>query len=345
MNIGIIGAGLSGLTAGRILTAAGHDVVVYEKSAGYGGRMSTRRTAGPKVHKMDHGAPYITGTSGEFRAFIRELEDKKVIRRWTDTVSCFTDGRILPQMPGSEPRQLYIAPDGMNSIGKYLGRWMDICQAEKISGITHIGGSRVSKGPWMINSASLNVFEADAVIIATPAIQAYGLISTSQDEFNLRKMIALLDDLSYTSTFSFMACYGERVPLDWKALVCNHPVISWICSESSKRDTSGEVNLVVHSTDPFAKEMADEHHRDEVNKRILKALGEILGSWAARPEWHQSHFWRYHLPKKSLDMPFLESDDEYAPIALTGDYFQGRSMEAAYLSGLHLGRHWAEKLS
>ncbi len=345
MKIGIIGAGLSGLAAGRVLAGAGHDVVVFEKSRGYGGRMATRRIQREEPIPMDHGAPYLTGTSDAFRSFLSELEEKGLITLWADRFSYYTDGRILPEMPGREPVPYYAAPNGMNTIGKYLGRLFDIYFEEKVGGITHIGGSRIRKSPWMINSSSINVFEADAVIIATPAIQAYGLVATAQDEFDLRKMITVLDDISYTSTVSLMAGYGERNPVDWKAIHCDHPVVSWICNESSKRVSSEEMSLVIHSTDKFARQLVEADDPGELNGKLLKAMGQIMGSWAARPEWHQLHLWRYHFPKKSLDMPFLESQDELAPIALVGDYFQGRSMEAAYLSGLKLGTHWVEKFS
>jgi renalase len=345
MKIGIIGAGLSGLAAGRVLASAGHDVAVFEKSRGYGGRMATRRIERDEQARIDHGAPYLTGTSDIFRTFLEELEDRGLITLWTDHFSCYTDGRILPELPGRERTPHYIASGGMNSIGKYLGRTLDIYFEEKVGGITHIGGSRIKKSPWMLNSSSINVFEVDAVIIATPAIQAYGLISTSQDEYDLRKMISVLDDISYKSTVSLLAGYGERNPVDWKAIQCDHPDISWICNEGSKRDFSGEINLVIHSTDRLAKEMAEADDLLSAEVRLLDALGQVLGPWAARPEWHQSHFWRYHLPRKSLDMPYMESEDELAPIALVGDYFQGRSMEAAYLSGLRLGTDWVEKFS
>ncbi len=345
MKIGIIGAGLSGLVAGRVLTAAGHDVIVFEKSRGYGGRMATRRVDRETAVRIDHGTPYMTGTDDAFRSFLAELEQQDLITHWTDRLSCYTDGQILPELPGRDPQPMYAAPGGMNSIGKYLGRRLDVYFEEKVGGITHIGGSRIKKSPWMINSSSINVFEADAVIIATPAIQAYGLIATAQDEFALRKMITVLDDISYSSTISLMAGYGERIPPEWRAVLCDHPVISWICNEGSKRDFHGEMNLVFHTTDKFAKEMLESEDKTRMESKILKDLGGILGSWAERPEWLQSHFWRYHLPKKSLDMPFLESEDDLAPIALVGDYFQGRSMEAAYLSGLKLGNHWVEKFS
>lgn len=345
MKIGIIGAGLSGLTAGRILAKAGHDVVVFEKSRGYGGRMATRHIDAEIPASMDHGAPYLTGSTEEFLAFVSELEEKGLVALWNDRFSYYTDGRILPEMPGREPGKYYAASKGMNAIGKYLGRSLEIYFGEKVGGVTHIGGSRTRKSPWMINSSSINVFEADAVIIATPAIQAYGLVSTAQDEFDLRKMITVLDDISYTSAVSLMAGYGERNPVDWKAIHCDHPDVSWICNESSKRELSGDMNLVIHSTDRFAKEMIETDDPSKLESRMLRSAGKILGTWAARPEWQQSHIWRYHIPRKSLDMPYLESENELAPLALVGDYFQGRSMEAAYLSGLRLGTDWVKKFS
>lgn len=345
MKIGIIGAGMAGLTAGRILARAGHEIIVFEKSKGFGGRMSTRR---PKISPrqiMDHGAPFISGTTKEFQDFINELEENNVIKKWTDTFSSYRDGQIVSEIPGSDGKQYYIAPEGMNSIGKFLGRWLDFQMNEKVGALTYIGGSRIKKSPWMINSSTINVFESDAVIIATPAIQAYGLLSTAQDERELRRMITVLDDISYSSTYSFMAGYGERQPFGYKAVKCDHPVLGWICNESSKRETSGKINIVAHTTDSYTKKAFGEKETEEINDDIMAALGEILGSWAGRPEWHESHLWRYRSPKNSLDMPFLESEDEEAPLALAGDYFQGHSMETAYLSGLRLGKHWAEKLS
>ncbi|MDO9191527.1 MAG: FAD-dependent oxidoreductase, partial [Undibacterium sp.] len=55
MQIAIVGAGISGLTAARQLQSQGHTVTVYEKSAGVSGRMSTRLT---EFGGFDHGAQY-----------------------------------------------------------------------------------------------------------------------------------------------------------------------------------------------------------------------------------------------------------------------------------------------
>ena len=345
MKIGIIGAGIAGLTAGRILSKAGHDVTVYEKSRGLGGRLSTRRTHHSPPFKIDHGAPYLTATTDEFRSFISELEKDGIVQQWTDTFGSYSQGTIYPESPGRESGMCYVAPQGMSGIGKYLGRWVDIQLREKIGGLTHVGGASIKKRPWMINSSTINVFEVDAVIIATPAIQAYGLISTAQDEINLRRMISILDDINYSSTFALMAGYGKRDPVQWKGLICEHPVISWICNESSKRDNSESLNMVAHASSEYTKDRYNEYQTEQVGQDMLTAAGEIMGKWAENPEWHSVHLWRYKIPSKRLDIPFMESEDDWAPLALVGDYFQGSSLEAAYLSGLRLGEHWASKFS
>ncbi|MGV7904006.1 FAD-dependent oxidoreductase, partial [Mycobacterium kansasii] len=53
MHIGIIGAGLSGLSAALHLLGSGHEVTVVERSAQVGGRAGTENIRG---HLVDPGA-------------------------------------------------------------------------------------------------------------------------------------------------------------------------------------------------------------------------------------------------------------------------------------------------
>ena len=56
LRVAVIGAGLAGVSAARRLAAMGHEVTVFDKSRGLGGRMATRRGGG---FAIDHGAPGI----------------------------------------------------------------------------------------------------------------------------------------------------------------------------------------------------------------------------------------------------------------------------------------------
>jgi monoamine oxidase len=61
MQVGIIGSGIAGLSCADRLTSFGHEVCLFDKGRGPGGRMSTRRVE-VEGHTLsfDHGAQYFT---------------------------------------------------------------------------------------------------------------------------------------------------------------------------------------------------------------------------------------------------------------------------------------------
>lgn len=68
LRIAIIGAGMAGVSAGRVLADSGHSVTLFEKSRGCGGRCATKRWEG---HIVDHGAQYFTMRHPDFSAAAR----------------------------------------------------------------------------------------------------------------------------------------------------------------------------------------------------------------------------------------------------------------------------------
>ena len=68
MRMAIIGAGIAGLSCAESLRRGGHEVTVFEKSRGIGGRIATRRT--PEDLRFDHGAQFFTVQSRAFRQFL-----------------------------------------------------------------------------------------------------------------------------------------------------------------------------------------------------------------------------------------------------------------------------------
>lgn len=342
MVIGIIGAGIAGLTAGRLLAQAGHEVTILEKSRGFGGRMATRYTGKDLQLKLDHGVSYFTADSPEFQQFTAELLDKKIIQLWGEDFLFYDGEKIVERNPNKRDSAIFTAVDGMNSIGKYLSRWVDVKSDTKVGGLTHIGENRRKKRSWMINLLSRETFEADAVIIATPAPQAYGILNTTTDEVSTLKMIREIDEVSYDPSYSLMLGYGDTVHPKWQAIQCKNSSIRFISNEGSKRDVGENCTLVVQSSPAFAR---NHRHSDEeqVKKALLSELAEIVGGWTTTPEWSQLHFWKFSQPMKSLKRPYFEMEIEETPLALVGDYFEGNDVDAAYRSGYKLAKHWIEK--
>ena len=74
MKIAIIGAGMAGLTCATRLSAAGHEVSVFDKGRGPGGRMASRRVEhGGETFRFDHGAQYFTAREMAFQTQVRAV--------------------------------------------------------------------------------------------------------------------------------------------------------------------------------------------------------------------------------------------------------------------------------
>lgn len=341
MVIGIIGAGLSGLTAGRILAKAGHEVTIFEKSKGYGGRMATRYAGKGLASKMDHGLSYFGVKSNEFREFTAELLDNDLIQTWGNNFVAYDGEKILNSPPNLSSEALYTSTGGMNKIGKYLSRWVDIQTDTKVGGLTYFGTNRSKKRSWMINLTSSDTFGADAVIIALPAPQAYGIIASTIDETNTLKIVRQIDEISYRPAFSLMTGYGTHEAPRWQGVLCRNSSLEFISNENLKRETQ-ETSFVIHASESFTKEYRNQDE-ETVSDKMLDEFSEISGGWAATPEWHQLHFWRYSRAQKVINSPYLELEDEDAPLALIGDYLNGNTVDDAYRSGYKLANDWLKK--
>ena len=83
-DVVVIGAGIAGLIAARILIEAGANVAVVDKGRGVGGRLATRRFA---EARFDHGAQFITTRDAWFRGAMEQWVDSGAASEW------FTSGR------------------------------------------------------------------------------------------------------------------------------------------------------------------------------------------------------------------------------------------------------------
>lgn len=343
MVVGIIGAGIAGLTAGRELAKAGHEVTIIEKSRGFGGRMATRYAGKNDATKLDHGASYFRAESPEFQEFTAELIEKNLIRVWGSNFSFFDGENLIDRHPNPGAATAFTAIDGMNSIGKYLSRWVDVKTNTRAGGLTYFGKNRSRKRTWMINLTSRDTFEADAVIIALPAPQAYGIINSTIDETNTLKMVRVINDIEYKPCYSLMLGYGESADLPaWQGVVCQKSWLDFISNETSKRESSSEAAFVLHASESFTKQNRQQPE-DVVQKKMIQEFAKIAGSWVLSPEWQQLHFWRLSRAKKFLEDPYLEHADPEAPLALIGDYFRGNTIDHAYTSGYRLAKDWIDK--
>jgi predicted NAD/FAD-dependent oxidoreductase len=342
MVIGIVGAGLSGLIAGRELAKAGHEVMIFEKEHGIGGRLAST-TIGEHNQLVDYGASFLNAKSEDFGAFIEEMTDKGLVKEWASHFGLWDGTQYMDVNPNKDHHQYYCGGEnGIGGIADGLSRWVDFKEDVKVSGLTYLGGNRRVKKSWMINQTNFNVFQADAVILATPAVVAYGLLMIAQDETPVRRIIRSVDEINYDPTISLMLTYGDQELPEWKGMDCNDPVISWISNESSKYE-DGETALLVKSTSQFAKENRKSDDDDIVHS-MIERLSHIVGDWSLTPTSYQTHHWKYERVINSFEEDYIEMEFDDAPLALIGDYFAGGGLDGAYKSAKALADHWIETL-
>jgi len=339
MVIGIIGASISGLIAGKRLADAGHDVTVIEKDRSLGGRLSTIKM---DDMNLDYGITHFEAHTQTFKTFVEDFKNQGIIKEWTDEFALYDGEEIFDADPNADSTPNFVGTNGNQNIARKLGRWVDIKSQETAGGLTYIGPDRTKKRSWMINLTDITVFECDAVIIATPAVQAYGVLQTAQNKTATRRIIRYIDEVQYDSSIALSATFDCDIP-EWEGIECEHSSIRFISNESSKQDANS-AGLVIQSTHEFFRKHAKTDD-EKVKELLLEEAATILDSWVLQPQNTHLHRWKYFEARNPINEYFMELEMEEAPLALIGDYLGGNKLENAFISGYNLAEYWIKKYS
>ena len=333
LDVAVIGAGMAGLSCAQQLRLAGYSVAVVEKSRGAGGRVATRRVQGTRA---DHGARYLEPQGDAVRGLIDVLVDRQILKLWTDSVGEFRQGEI-----SSIPSSCYVAPAGMNAVGKYIAEGLDILYGRRVTAI-----SRTDSQMWHL---SLEVTDdnlelpqeliARAVVVAIPAPQALMFLN-SEIGFS-SDFLEQLRSVEYDPCITVMAGYSAERNSDviyqspqWKSVSFpDDSDLAWIGLDSSKRSESQQPVFVVHSSANFADRYLEASDLNIIGQQLLDRASEHLIPWLKQPEWLQVHRWRYAFCRNPLPVSCLVAQ-ETLPLVCAGDLCGEGQIEAALRSGL-----------
>jgi len=274
---------------------------------------------------------------------VDDLQKQGVVKEWADEFSLYDGTEFHNVDPNADPKMYFVGIKGNQEIARKLSRWVDIKSEEQAGGLTYIGPDRSKKRSWMINLTDISVFECDAVILATPAVEAYGIIQTAQNRTATRKIIRVIDEVRHNGRIS-LACTFDHESPEWDAIEVNHKDIQLITNESSKRGSKDQAGLVIHSSHEFFRKYAQVG--DEKTKQaLLESASDIVDYSIMQPESIYLHRWKYFEAQNPVDEYFMELEMNEAPLALIGDYFNGSSLDAAFVSGNSLAEYWLNKYS
>lgn len=341
-HIAVIGAGIAGISCARTLAQAGHQVRVFEKSAGPGGRMATR--ASP-FGGFDHGAQYFTVRDPRFALALQTVPG--LCKRWSaSTVRVLDDhGRVAAAgLPAREPH--WVPVPGMNALAR---QWAQPLQAQQglalETRVTRIErdpqpGARWqlhTVGPESENGHQRTLFGGfDTVLLAVPAWQARELLQNSDIA---DKLADAIDTVHVAPCWTLMLAYPQAMQPglntlgpQWNAARSTHHRIAWLARESSKPGREPVERWTVQASAAWSRE----HFEDDparVNAKLLKAFSEVTGI-RAEPTHAQTHRWAYAQTVKPLGRSHLW--DGKTRIGACGDWCIGHRVEDAFVSGLEL---------
>ena len=313
MRIGVIGAGIAGLSAARTLHDHGHRVSVFEKSRGLGGRAATRR----HDHVgFDHGAQYFTADDPTFRTAVEAWRESGIVAPWSARI-----GRVTLDGIDASPdrRERLVAVPGMSALGRHLGADLDVHRQIRVAPPSYRAGR------WQLHDdAGAPLGDFDALIIAAPAPQAEALLRPAAAE--LADMAA---GVAYAPAWALMLAFNSPDTLPYDGLFFDAPEFSWAARNASKPGRCGRT-WVVHASPAWTREHLDAD-REQVAEVMTTAFCRYTGIDADDITLRDTHRWLYSLVDEPLQRKALWDPGRH--LAVCGDWCHGARIEGAYLSG------------
>lgn len=313
----IIGCGVSGLIAARKLREYDIELTMIDKGRRPGGRMASKKI-GDALY--DHGAQFVTTREQIFRERVEGWLSAKVVRPW---------------YKGPLGNMRYAGAEGINSIGRHLGRDLEMRFSEKVEKIEFV------KNEWKVTSRRHGeegkiTSKADFLIITAPVPQAMELVRASNIEIDYDEEEEL-DRIDYIRCMTLLATSnGPSGISNPGAMDLNHDVLRWIVDNHAKGLPTPPGSITIHTSPRFSdtyRNASDE----ECSDRILQAVKPFIKhdvEGLSLFRWRYSEPTRIYKEKQPFRVPYFLDEDHR--LAMCGDGFNGPRIEAAGLSGLAL---------
>lgn len=314
MRVGIVGAGICGLSAARTLHAHGHEVVVFEKSRGVGGRVATRRSG---EFVWDTGATSIAPRGRTIAKVMAEELSTEDLVEVTRPIYVHEGLRVSPGHPNRVGSR-FTYRTGNKTLAKLLAAGLDIRLESTVDVVEADGeGYRIAGEPF------------DAVILTPPVPQTALLL------WGLGEARALAS-ATYRACLSVNLGFMSPPPdVPYHALIDierRHP-LAWLSVESLKsprRAPEGGVAFGAQLSPAFSREqytLPDE----ELIAAVIEFLERLYGPVYENPVASTVMRWKYAQPIGTAC--FDEANPEGTRLIVASDGLLGGHVEEAYEVG------------
>lgn len=319
-RIAIVGSGLAGLTAGIQLKQLGHDVTLFEKSRGPGGRLAAKRVTGGSA---DIGAQYFTARNPEFLPFLSAYAGEANFSVWQGRFGYRDEQGNWDRFP-EESR--YVGTPRMTAITRALSAHVPVVAETRIERLER------ERSQWTLVDTAGNRHEPfDQVIITAPPAQARALMTQS----DLTDLASHLDDpvQRVLPCWAVAAHFAQPPWSRHEGMRVRHPVLYWIANNSSKpgREESGQW-WVLHAGPEWTADHVDTPP-EQVATQMIEAFRELAG-FQGEPDAVVTHRWLYARSEDGERPGHLWFADHNLGVA--GDWLDGGRVEGAFNSARSL---------
>ena len=304
MRIAIVGAGMAGMSCGQRLSRLGHEVRLFDKGRGPGGRMATRRMedGGTTLH-FDHGAQYFTARDPRFVEQVAHWEASGVAARWA-----------------AAGDDAWVGTPAMNAPLKAMAGELGVQFGTRIEQLVRDGEG------WQIDGEGAPDARFDAVLVAVPAEQAGPLLQP-----HAPAMATLADQTASDPCWTLMAGFEAPLALVQDTLRQRGP-IGWAARNNTKPGRANEECWVIQASPEWSRAHLEED-AETVAAALLAELAEANGGPLPRQLGATAHRWRFARSGTAGEEALWDAEQR---IGVCGDWLIGPRVEAAYMSGLLL---------
>lgn len=323
MNVAVIGAGLAGAAAARVLNKAGATVTLFDKGRGLGGRMSSRRAQTPLGEmRFDHGAQYVTAQSDSFSDFLKSAADAGAASPWdARLVSIDRGGNAAPLRGGDR----WVGQPGMNALVKHALDGFTVQTARRAKRL------KGEPGAWTIkfeDGATEGPFERIALTL--PPEQLMDFLARSDGDF--ARLIAGAKAVEIAPCWTVMAALDQAFDPGFDGAKLLGGAVRWMALTGAR--PGGGAGGVVLQASPDWSTAFLEGEPDTVAKALCEEVFVRFGM--PQPIWSSGHRWRYAMVTTPAGSPAELSDS--GTVGVGGDWRLGGKAESAWLSGEALGQ-------
>ena len=310
IDILIIGAGLSGLSAANDLQQTGHNVMLVDKGRGLGGRLAGRRIG---EASFDHGAQFMTARAPRFQQTVAEWIEAGVAEEWYSS---------YPGHQNGHPR--YRGVPTMTAIAKHLATDLNILRNVRVVEIAQ------NNNQWLATLDNGESISAKSMIITSPIPQTLDLLATGNIQIPTDKL-ARLQRIEYEACIAVMAVLDSpsSIPAPGAMVIEDSP-IAWI-SDNQQKGVSKIPAVTIHGSGAFSAKYFNDD-RMAAGQQLIDAALPLLD---AKVTDYQVHGWLYSKPSvvDPESCMLLTDGTELPPLVLAGDAFDGPKVEGAVSSG------------